>query len=104
MPRYTPRCRSAAWRTRNAGTSNAASAASRVSRGVTSSSTGPAGIVHGISPAPSMLRRRTSIGSKPSARATASIVPSITQLAIDIGARIGAEPHLLVSTTRMSQS
>ena len=29
---------------------------------------------------------------------------SITQLAIDIGARIGAAPHLLVSTTRMSQA
>ncbi len=45
-----------------------------------------------------MFRRRTSIGSNPSARATASIVPSVTQLQISIGARYGPDGHLFVRT------
>ncbi len=45
-----------------------------------------------------MLRRRTSIGSSSRARAIASIVPSVTQLQISIGARYGPAGHLFVST------
>ena len=37
----------------------------------------------------SMLMRRTSIASRPSLRAIASMVPSMTQLAMPMGARIG---------------
>ena len=55
-------------------------------------------VVYGRSVSESMFRRRTSTGSSPSARAIASIVPSVTQLQISIGARYGPDGHLFVST------
>ena len=84
--------------------SKAASAARNVSRGVTSSTTRPVGIVYGKSAARSMFVKRTSIGSSASLRAIASMVPSMIQLVIAIGARMGPLPHLLVSTIFTSKA
>ena len=81
----------------------AASPASRVSRGVMSASTSPVAMVYGKSCGCSMLSRRTATGSSSSARAIASIVPSITQLVIAMGARIGPLPTLLVNSTLTSK-
>ena len=54
--------------------------------------------MYGRSDSAIMFRRRTSTGSSPSARAMASMVPSVTQLQISIGARYGPAGHLFVST------
>ena len=70
-----------------------------VSRGVMSASTSPVAMVYGRSPGSIMLMRRTATGSSCRLRAMASIVPSITQLVTDMGARIGPLPTLLDSTT-----